>query len=190
MELCLSLRRGQCAVVLPGLTIWASLSDCIVKSHWSGLTRRWVLSPQRKLRGWRYRLRRIVAADKMRERRRSSASSAALRDGRNLKCKIGLFAISWDLALVCGSRRRRWVLPPDRVIAQGLSATGRTIPPTSSHLISRMIWTKYTSTSTISAGAKQPGRDRRMTERGLRERLEVQHAVSEGQAWRNICVCH
>lgn len=67
------------------------LSDCIVKSHWSGLTRRWVLSPQRKLRGWRHRLRRIAAADKMRERRRSSASSAALRDGRNLKCKIGLF---------------------------------------------------------------------------------------------------
>lgn len=69
----------------------AGLLDCIVKSHWSSLTRRWVLSLQRKLRGWRYRLRRIAAADKMRERRRSSASSAALRDGRNLKCKIGLF---------------------------------------------------------------------------------------------------
>lgn len=36
--------------------------------------------------------RRIAVADKMRERRRrSSASSAALRDGRNLKCKICLF---------------------------------------------------------------------------------------------------
>lgn len=83
--------EGLCAVVLPHLAIQAPLSDCIVKSHWSGLTRRWVLSPQCKLRGWRHRLRRIAAADKMRERRRSSASSAALRDGRNLKCKIGLF---------------------------------------------------------------------------------------------------
>lgn len=84
-------RGGLCAVVVPCLALRASLSDRIVESHWSSLTRRWVLSPQRKLRGWRHRLRRIAAADKMRERRRSSASSAALRDGRNLKCKIGLF---------------------------------------------------------------------------------------------------
>lgn len=69
----------------------ALLSDCIVKSHWSGLTRRWVLSPQRELRGWRHRLRRIAVEDKMRERRRSSSSSAALGDGRNIKCKTGLF---------------------------------------------------------------------------------------------------
>lgn len=96
--------------------------------------------------------------------------------------------ISWDLALVHGSRRCRWVLSPDRVIAQRLSATGRTIPPTFSHLISRMIWTKYTSASTISAGEKKPGRDRRVTGRGLRKSLEVQHVVSEVQAWRNVCL--
>lgn len=83
--------EGAVCCCLTTLSIWARLSDCIVKSHWSGLTRRWVLSLQHKLRGWRRRLRRIAAADKMRKRRRSSASSAALRDGRNLKCKIGLF---------------------------------------------------------------------------------------------------
>lgn len=99
-----------CAVVQPSSATRALLSDGVVKSHWSGLTRRWVLSPQCKLRGWRHRLRRIAAADKMRERRRSSASSAALRDGRNLKCKIGLFCDQlgfstglWQLALALSS---------------------------------------------------------------------------------------
>lgn len=108
----------------------------------------------------------------------SSVKSASFCD------QLGFSAGLWQSALALS-----FFFFPDRVIAQGLSTTGRTIPPTSSHLISRMIWTKYTSTSTLSAWVKQPGRDRKMTGRGLRERLKSKHTVRLGQGWKSLSVC-